>query len=197
MIGFSWNAPCASVSKDLQAKLCLVASRCSKTMHKRIFAFPLLAVVTNAQQQPLEPLTKYRASLFRRALQSFCPFARADPQEDQRWPACLFDAASRFASRLHSRKTVRCSLRPQFSSIHGRASQTHGFRQLRKPACRIALQLRILMGFAFCIDGPREDWHQISRSQEQNGVSWKNRLPVQVVRAGATAPPRQNGNSSF
>lgn len=101
------------------------------------------------------------------------------------------------ASRLHSRKTVRCSLRPQFSSIHGRASQTHGFRQLRKPACRIALQLRILMGFAFCIDGPREDWHQISRSQEQNGVSWKNRLPVQVVRAGTTAPPRQNGNSSF
>merc|ERR1719313_18463 len=60
MIGFSWNAPRSSVSKDLQAELCLVASRCSKTMHKRIFAFSLLAVVTNAQQQPLEPLTKYR-----------------------------------------------------------------------------------------------------------------------------------------
>ena len=50
------------------------------------------------------------------------------------------------ASRLHSRKTVRCSLRPQFSSIHGRASQTHGFRQLRKPACRIALQPFALTG---------------------------------------------------
>merc|ERR1711907_32790 len=50
----------SSVSKDLQAELCLVASRCSKSMHKRIFAFSLMGVVTNAQQQPLEPLTKYR-----------------------------------------------------------------------------------------------------------------------------------------
>ena len=88
-------------------------------MHKRIFAFSLLAVVTNAQQQPLEPLTKYRASLFRRALQSFCPFARADPQEDQRWPACLFDAASRFALALEE----DCALQPTSTILkHSRAS---------------------------------------------------------------------------
>ena len=132
MIGFSWNAPRASVSKDLQAELCLVASRCSKTMHKRIFAFSLLAVVTNAQQQPLEPLTKYRASLFRRALQSFCPFARADPQEDQRWPACLFDAASRFALALEE----DCALQPTSTILkHSRSSLPDTWLPAAAQAC--------------------------------------------------------------
>ena len=171
-------------------------SSCSDDMHKSIFALSLLAVATNAQQQPLEPLTKYRASLFRRALQSFCSFARADPQEDQRWPACLFDAASPFALALEE----DCALQPTSTILkHSRSSLPDTWLPAAAQACmQDCTSAPNPDGVnAFCIGEPCEDWHQISRSQEQNGVSWKNRLPVQVVRAGATAPPRRKGNSSF
>ena len=196
MISFSWNAPRASVSKDLQAELCLSSCLPLQRDHAQAHFRGLAAGCCHRCSAAALGATHKIISceLVSAGAAKLLSFWQAHRKTKDGPRVCLTLPR---ASRLHSRKTVRCSLRPQFSSIHRRASQTHGFRQLRKPACRIALQLRILMGFAFCIDGPREDWHQISRSQEQNGVSWKNRLPVQVVRAGTTAPPRQNGNSSF
>ena len=199
MMDCSRNAPHATVWKDLQADVCLVASLCSQAAVKtctKVFSLSLCWLLPQMLSSSLWSRSQniVRACFGRRCKASFFLPGQTHRKTKDGLRVCLTLPR---ASRLHSRKTVRCSLRPQFSSIHGQAFQTHGFRQLRKPACRIALQLRIPMGFAFCIDEPCEDWHQISRSQEQNGVSWKNRLPAQVVRAGATAPPRRKGNSSF
>lgn len=148
MMDCSRNAPHATVWKDLQAELCLVASLFSQaaaTTCTRVFSLCLCWLLP---QMLSSSLWSRSQNIVRACFGGRCKASVLLPGQTHRKTkdgprVCLTLPRP---SRLHSRKTVRCSLRPQFSSIHGRVFQTHGFRQLRKPACRIALQLRILMG---------------------------------------------------